>query len=132
MLAQRGNIGAVKQHIAIGNDINTKSNTKSQYTPLLLALMKGHKQITGLLIANGANMNAKKEQRGMHTLLIATLLGHTEVVELLISNGADVNAKDRLGRTPLDTVIRNNRSEIADLLRKHGGKTSEELKAVGN
>jgi len=44
----------------------------------------------------------------------------------------DVNAKDRLGRTPIDTVIRNNRSEIADLLRKHGGKTSEELKAVGN
>ena len=130
MLAQRGNIGAVKQHIAIGNDINTKSNTKSQYTPLLLALMKGHKQITGLLIANGANMNAKKEQRAMHTLLIATLLGHTEASNY--SKGADVNVKDRLGRTPLHTVIRNNRSEIADLLRKHGGKTSEELKAVGN
>ena len=94
--------------------------------------MKGHKEITELLIANGADMNAKKEQRAMHTLLIATLLGHTEVVELFISNGADVNAKDRLGRTPLDTVVRNNRSEIADLLRKHGGKTGEELKAVGN
>ena len=94
--------------------------------------MKGHKEITELLIANGADMNAKKEQRAMHTLLIATLLGHTEVVELLISNGADVNAKYRLGRTPLDTIIRNNRSEIADLLRKYGGKTSEELKAVGN
>ena len=132
MLAQRGNIGDVKQHIAIGSDINAKSITKSQYTPLLLAVMKGHKEITELLIANGADMNAKKEQRAMHTLLIATLLGHTEVVELLISNGADVNAKDRLGRTPLDTVIRNNRSEIADLLRKHGGKTGEELKAVGN
>ena len=94
--------------------------------------MKGHKGITGLLIPNGANMNAKKEQRGMHTLLIANLLGHTEVVELIISRGSDVNVKDRLGRIPLHTVIRNNRSEIADLLRKHGGKTSEELKAVGN
>ena len=56
--------------------------------------MKGHNEITELLIANGADMNAKKEQRAMHTLLIATLLGHTEFVELLISNGADVNAKE--------------------------------------
>ena len=44
--AQRGNIGDVKQNIAIGSDINAKSITKSQYTPLLLAVMKGQKEIT--------------------------------------------------------------------------------------
>tara|TARA_B100000745_G_C20052898_1_gene359147 strand:+ start:722 stop:835 length:114 start_codon:yes stop_codon:yes gene_type:complete len=31
------------------------------------------------------------------------------------------------GKTPLD----NTNDEIADILRKHGGKTSEELKAEG-
>jgi ankyrin repeat protein len=43
-----------------------------------------------------------------------------------------VNAKDDFGRTPLDLAIQKSRTETADLLRKHGGKTGEELKAVGN
>jgi len=37
-----------------------------------------------------------------------------------------VNAKESLGRTPLDNAP----PEIADLLRKHGGKTGEELEAA--
>ena len=61
-------------------------------------------------------------------LLIATMFGHKEIAELLIAEGADVNAKDEiLGRTTLDEAIFSNHSEIADLLRKHGGKTAEEL-----
>ena len=35
------------------------------------------------------------------------------------------------GSTPLDMAILNDEGEIADLLRKHGGKTAEELKAEG-
>jgi SOS-response transcriptional repressor LexA len=35
------------------------------------------------------------------------------------------------GETPLDWAIEKNHTEIADLLRKHGGKTGEELKAEG-
>ena len=50
---------------------------------------------------------------------------------LLIAKGTDVNAKDDGGRTPLDWAISNNHPETADLLRKHGGKTGEELKAEG-
>ena len=45
--------------------------------------------------------------------------------------GADVNTKNRDGYTPLDWAIDLNRTETADLLRKHGGKTDEELKAEG-
>jgi hypothetical protein len=40
-----------------------------------------------------------------------------------------VNAKIDDGETPLDQAKRH--PEIADLLRKHGGKTGEELKAEG-
>ena len=35
-------------------------------------------------------------------------------------------------KTPLDVAIKRKRTEIADLLRKHGGKTGEKLKATGN
>ncbi len=58
-------------------------------------------------------------------------MGYKEIAELLIAKGADVNAKDAYGRTPLDWAIVDNHTEIADLIRKHGGKTGEELKAEG-
>ncbi len=44
---------------------------------------------------------------------------------------SDVNAKDNDGDTPLDWAIRLKQTETADLIRKHGGKTGEELKAEG-
>ena len=49
--------------------------------------------------------------------------------ELLISKGAVLNAKDKEGKTPLDKA---DEKPIKDLLRKHGGKTGEELKAESN
>jgi ankyrin repeat protein len=54
-------------------------------------------------------------------------VGDKELAELLTAKGADVNAMDKDGNTPLDYAD----GEIADLLRKHGGKTDEELKAEG-
>ena len=57
--------------------------------------------------------------------------GHKEIAELLIASDADMNVKDNWGRTPLDLAIQYNKPEISNLLRTHGGKTSEELKAAG-
>jgi len=56
-------------------------------------------------------------------------LGFT-LIELLvvIAKGADVNAWDGY-ETPLD--VSDDESVFATLLRKHGGKTGEELKAEG-
>ena len=64
-------------------------------------------------------------------LHLAAWKGHFETAELLIAKGADVNAKIEDGRTPLDRAEETNNKEITDLLRKHGGKTGEELKAEG-
>ena len=64
---------------------------------------------------------------GWIPLLYATAEGQVEVVDLLIAAGADVNTKDGDGDTPLDWAIIRNHTETADLLRKHGGKTGEEL-----
>ena len=75
-----------------------------------------------------ADVNAENV-KGLTPLYWAT--GHKEIVELFISNGADVNAVDVQPQTPLDWAIEANRTETADLLRKHGGKTGEELKAEG-
>jgi len=61
----------------------------------------------------------------------AALTGRKEIAELLIDNGADVNEKTDDGRTPLDFTKQTKQKAIANLLRKHGGKTAEELKAEG-
>jgi len=62
--------------------------------------------------------------------------GHYEppvAIRLLIAKSADVNAKNKDLNTPLDLAINDDVTEkgIADLLRKHGGKTGAELKAEG-
>ena len=78
-----------------------------------------------MLIANGADVNAQSE---MGTPLhLASNFGRNEIAKLLISKSADVNALDDDGKTPLDYA----EGETIDLLRKHGGKTGEELKAEG-
>ena len=93
--ADRGNIEAVKQHIAAGADVNAKDG--GGWTPLHHAVL---------------------------------FVGNKEIAELLINNGADVNAMDKDGNTPLDDAIQQKRTETADLLRKHGGKTGLELRAA--
>ena len=78
------------------------------------------------LIEKGANLNAGAGLGGT-PLARAAYEGHVETVELLIAKGGAVNAKDGTGSTALDTA----EEATADLLRKHGGKTGEELKAEG-
>ena len=125
--AKDGNIEAVKQHLADGADVNAKDHTGS--TPLYYAALYGHKEVAELLIAAGADVNVKNERpRGRTPLHWAN---NKEIAELLIDAGADVNAKNHRGQTPLDWANRRNQGETADLLRKHGGKTDEELKAEG-
>jgi ankyrin repeat protein len=129
--AMKGNIEAVKQHLAAGTDVNAKDESMGM-TPLHHATFGGHKEIAELLIAKGADVNAKFDKiSGGTPLHIAADKGHKEIAELLIANGADVNAKDEGGKTPLDWAITSKQTETADLLRKHSGKTGEELKAEG-
>jgi len=94
--------------------------------PLHVAAQEGHNQVIELLIDNGADVNSKDGDEGT-PLHMAAANGHKGIAELLIVKGADVNAKIVDGGTPLDYA----EAEIADLLRKHGGKTGEELKAEG-
>ncbi|MEC7812749.1 MAG: ankyrin repeat domain-containing protein [Verrucomicrobiota bacterium] len=121
--ANKGNIEAVKQHLTGGADVNAKGI--GGMTPLHRAAREGHKEVSELLITNSADVNAK-DKRGRTPLHRAAREGHKEVAELLIAKDADVNAKSESGllkgETPLDEAIKRKRTEVADLLRKHGGK----------
>jgi len=109
--------------------------TKAPDISIHEAIFEGNIEAVKQHLAAGADVNAKEED-GRTPLHVAAMGGHTEVAELLIAKGADVNVKeDNLGSTPLDWATHpsnpNASTELADLLRKHGGKMGEELKAEG-
>ena len=118
-----GNIDWVIKHLEAGADVNAK-NERDGRTLLHYAARNGDKEIAEILIAEGADVNAKNDN-GQTSLHFAAIGGYMEIAKLLINNGADVNAKDRYGKTPLDWATKNKHPEIADLLRKHGGKSGK-------
>jgi len=75
------------------------------------------------------DVNLKCKGCGGGALSHAAKFGHNKIVKLLISNMANVNDKNSRGQTPLDEAIANSHNKTAELIRKHGGKTGEELKA---
>ena len=118
--AMDGDIEAVKQHLAAGTDVDTRDDVNG-WAPLHWAALENNKEIAELLIAEGADVNAKRGD-GFTPLHLFATWGHKEIIELLIAAGADVNAKDKDGGTPLDGAL----GETADLIRKHGGKNGTE------
>ena len=75
----------------------------------------------------------RKLEDGTTPLYQAAAVGNKEIIEILIAKGADVNSKNKaFNKTPIDAAngfIK--QPDIVELLRKHGGKTGEELKAEG-
>jgi len=185
--AKKGDLQAVKNHLASGVDVNDDGGIGM--TALQNAAGFGHIDVVQLLIKNGADVNTRNpfnltpiDQANMlnftetieilrkhggktgaelwadESIVGAAALGDVEllrkyfsngvdvnekddsgetalhyaatekVADLLISKGAQVNATNDFGETPLDQA----EGEVADLLRKHGGKTGEELGAKSN
>ncbi len=60
----------------------------------------------------------------------AVAAGNIEAIKQHLADGVDVNSTSDIGTTPLDVAIAFKQPLITDLLRKHGGKTRDELKAA--
>ena len=111
--AINGDIEAVKQHLAAGTDVNAKG--PGGETPLHDAAIAGRKEVVEFLIAAGADVNR------------------------LFFEPFKLQGELNDGQTPLDWAIKGKHTKTTDLLhdetiallRKHGGKTGEELKAEG-
>jgi ankyrin repeat protein len=111
-------------------------------TILHLAASEGHWDIVALLVDKGANVKAKETIFGYtplhHTSKYSNPQTKNEIITLLIENGADVNAKAKNGETPMDLLndaldppgFESLRTNTKNLLRKHGARTGEEIKAA--
>ena len=132
--ARNGDLAGVQAELDKGVDVNEADINFYNLAPLHYAAIHGQKEIAELLIAAGADVSANTTTIGTPLHLVA-FEGHKENFKLLIAEGADVNAiivsGQYQGKTPLDLAIQLKRTETANLLRKHGGKTGAELKAEG-
>ena len=132
--AKAGHIEAVKKHLADGADVNAIGKFRKA-SPLYMAAYSYSAEAAKFLLENGADVHQLdfEKETALHTAAYHSYHGEGDVsvVALLVDHGSKINAISDRGLTPLDLAIMAGTPEVSDLLRKHGGKTGEELKAEG-
>jgi cytohesin len=121
LLAHKANVNAKgKDEAFTGEGFQGKSLGG---TPLHWAAMKSDTGMAELLLANGADVNAKDDGTPLHWAVSPThhkpVSACKEMMELLLANGANVNAKDEDGQTPLHRAAWIHQTEMAELLLAH-------------
>ncbi len=136
--AAKGNLEAVKQAIARGEDKNAKSNKPTftfgssgfskdgamsyqqdaEWTPLIHATFKGHQTIVQYLLGIGANPNVV-DFSGLTAFMYAISEGHTSTVAALAGNQNALNFKEpTFGMTPLMwAVVRGSDATCLEILK---------------
>jgi len=130
------NVDVVREHMESGTDPNKMfiwpGSDFAGASALHLAVSLERKEITELLLKNGADINIRaRDQYSGTPLHWAAFFGHKQMAEMLVEAGADINAPDNNGYMPLDAVLSNSdldpkaKTEIEDYLRKNGAKTKD-------
>ncbi len=98
------------------------------WTPLHLASFFGQKEVAGVLLAHGADVNARsrstrfaKENTPLHA---AAANRQVALAELLLAHGADVNAKDGSGFTPLALAANSKNDLMVVILLEKGAQVT--------
>ena len=107
-----GDIKAVEEFIKSGVDLN-KPEAGGRDVPLISAPYLGNEDMVKLLLAHGADINAKASWGGT-PLIQAAFMGGTKIVELLLSKGAKIGSGGEvISEAGLD-------EDVVKLLVKHG------------
>ncbi|CAN9423003.1 unnamed protein product [Alternaria alternata] len=114
--AKSGNLGMVEMLLGMGANVNAFNATGPS---LYWASQYGYKEIVGLLIDKGADVNAQGGRYG-NALQAASISGHKEIVVLLLDKGVDVDAKGGEHGTAVQAASLNGHKEIVALLLDKG------------
>ena len=108
-----GRADVVRDHMGAGSDPNKTfippGVPAAGASALHLAVIKNDREITKVLLDNGADIDLKAEDTFEGTPLEwAAFYGIRDMVEYLVTAGADMNAKNAFGTTPLDAAYADN------------------------
>lgn len=101
-----------------GNPVNAV--TVEMTTPLIQASLAGQLEVARLLIARGADIEARNRYGRTALILVGRERGDVEMAKLLLDAGAGINAADRSGDTALDLAAWRGFSGLVDLLLDRG------------
>lgn len=110
------------------------------YTPLHIAVAKGHVKLIKFLLAQGANTQ-HKAHNGYTALHTAAAHDHAHIAQLLIEHGANKNAQDNFCYTPLHIAAACGHTHVAQQLitnransdmRAHNGYTPVHIAILNN
>jgi len=117
-----GNVELVRSLIYEGLGVDSIEDG-FQKTALHRAAISGRKDVAELLLAKGADVNARDSYISA-PLHYAAQNGHSAVAELLIARGADINARNSAGDRPLQGAARYDRKDTIKLLLEKGATIS--------
>jgi ankyrin repeat protein len=112
--AVAGKADQIKLLLDAGVDKN--ATDKDGMTALHTAAVLGDVPVVTMLLAHGANTEAKEVQGGLTALHLAAFGGHSAVVSKLLVAAAKVDARSADGRTPLYFAAAKGHVETASLL----------------
>lgn len=102
-------------------DPDFSARTEDGESALLIAARKGHRDIVGFLLDQGADVN-RPGGHGITALHVAARDGRQGLATLLLERGADPNAAADSNSTPLMEAAVRGRRELVDLLVRAGAE----------
>jgi ankyrin repeat protein len=127
--ASAGHVEITGLLLQAGASVNEKEPSNGG-TALFWAAFKGHPDVVKLLLDNKADPNIKTNNET--SPLMATALTRAPnqppeatniaIAELLLKKGANVNDPDNHGALPRGSAASNSFNQLADFLKKNGGK----------
>ena len=115
---REGDLQAAQRAISRGRAGNLERlqiGGRSEWTPLLTAVVHNQLAIVTLLLAAGAKVEARDEE-GRTPLILAAQKGLVDIVQALLAKGADPTAKSFEGWTPLIVACYAGQTEIVHIL----------------
>ena len=97
------------------SDANINAQGYIGRTPLSISALRGHENITRLLLARSARVDSDDDE-GTTPLMNAVQMNKVTIAKVLMESGANVHAKDNEHRTILHRAARNGNYDLVKLL----------------